>query len=735
MTIYNSTFLAANSEVFVGSKECVSCHQKQFDEWRTSDHSKSMAEATKDSVLGNFNDYKVIFHNVENIFYIENEKYWVKITDPDGNIETHQILYTFGHWPLQQYLVETNNGHIQVFNVAWDSRKKTDNGQKWFHLRPEENINPEHIFFWKRHFQNWNSRCADCHSTNMEKRYDPVKHAYDTKWSEINVACEACHGPASEHVKLAESNQITAQDNGFTQKASEPLSWSFNKTDPIAKPKGTKNKNELNMCGSCHSHRTQLQTKSQGINFHDSSRLQLLNQNSYFSDGQIREEVFVLGSFLQSKMHAQGVTCSNCHNPHSGKVLIEGNGLCNQCHLPQRYNTREHHQHDLESTGAVCVNCHMPNRTYMQVDDRRDHNFNIPRPGLSLELGVPNACVSCHDQKQNSWASKELLMWGVNPIADHWSKLKYRAQLSDVLVTLPLTNIVKDGALPDIISASLLQQLSNMPTRASINVAQSKLNDPSPLIRRAAVIALQALSAESRWQLLSSHLKDDSRSVRYQIAETLADVLLQLPIEKQTELSVLINEYRDTLNVTSDSPITQLAIATLEFKLGNNQESEKAYIQALRIEPNFLPALLNLADFYRGLSQGIKSKELYKRALKIAPDSAVTWHSYGLFLIRQKEYEKSLSYLKMATEQTDSLPRYAYVYAIALDNNKQTNEAIKVLVRANEQWPNQYDLLMTLVSYLEKTGNITNVLQYVSALTAIAPDDQNVKKLFNRYNK
>ena len=723
--------------MFSGSTICAGCHQRQFNEWINSDHFKSMAEASSDSVLADFDNVTVSFHKIKSHFFKRDGKFWVTTANDKGQQQTFQILYTFGHSPLQQYLVETGDGHIQALNVAWDSRTKQEGGQRWFHLRPDEAINSQHPFYWTRHFQNWNSRCASCHSTNLSKNYNVDQHTYKTQWSEINVACEACHGPGSKHVALAQAKKYSKSNTGFSHQLPQSPNWQFKQGESIAQPIGEKNRDHINMCGNCHALRTQLMDNSLGEDFHDSSHLQLLNQPSYFSDGQIREEVFVLGSFLQSKMHAKGVNCSNCHNPHSGKVIIEGNGLCNQCHKPQVYDVPGHHHHPENSTGSACVNCHMPNRTYMQVDERRDHSFTIPRPDLSLELGVPNACATCHQDevKRNPlWASQQLSKWEKLTNYDHWSHLNYRAQQGDVLVTRPLVALVGDDSLSAMIRGSLLEKLANMPSRVSVEAALKSLQDESPLVRRAAVTSLRNLPARTRWELLESHMKDSSRSVRFQIAEVLSDVLMQLPEEQRGDLSRLIKEYRESLIVSADSPATQLTIASLEMRLGNIEKAEQAFQQALRIEPNYVPALINMADYYRSTGRESKSESLLQKALEIAPESGAAHHSYGLLLVRNQDYAGALPYLKAAIHMEDAQPRYAYVYAVALDNRGNTGEAIKVLADANERLVNQYDLLMTLILYLEKTGNTMSIYKYLSALTAIAPNQAEVKKLVKKYS-
>ena len=742
-----TTYVEAAPE-YLGAKVCKGCHAIQYEEWQQSDHSKAMAIATVDNVLGNFSDITVNFHGIKSRLYREKERFLIDTADKQGSTSTFEIKYTFGFYPLQQYLVELDDGFIQVLNIAWDSRTAKQGGQRWFHLQPDENITPEHPFFWNRHFQNWNSRCADCHSTNVTKNYSAYLHSYKTTWSEINVACEACHGPGSEHVSMASNNKFTEPGKGFPFNLERTPSWSFTVGDAIANPKGLKTPTHINMCGRCHSRRSQLVEKAAGQDLDDTAALQLLNSESYFPDGQIRDEVFVLGSFLQSKMHAAGVTCSNCHNAHTGKVRIEGNGLCSQCHLAEVYDTPEHHHHKKNTNGAACVNCHMPERTYMQVDPRRDHKFGVPRPDLSLALGVPNACTDCHQQgeglgshqknksgkeKDNIWALKSLVDWGVKFEDKHWSSLNHRIQQGDILATRPLTQAVMKGDLPDVISAGLLQQLESTPSRVSVETAVKSLKHNSPIVRKAAVRALKAISPAMRWQLLSPYMDDPSLSVRVEIADALVDTYNDLSIDLQVKLGALIDEYRASLMVSAGSPATQATLANLEARLGNNEAAEKALLQALRIEPGYVPALLNLADYYRASGREAEVEPLLKRALKVAPDSGAAHHGYGLFLVRQQNYDAALPYFEAAIKQADAVPRYAYVYAVALASKGQTEKAIGILTAAAERWPNQYEILLLLVNYLDQSGNIKLAMNYLSKLSAIAPSAPEVKRLIEKY--
>ena len=141
------------------------------------------------------------------------------------------------------------------------------------------------------------------------------------------------------------------------------------------------------------------------------ARVALLEPGLYHPDGQILEEVYVYGSFVQSRMHSAGVTCSDCHDPHALNVRSAGNALCSRCHQSAAYDTPAHHFHEPESTGASCVECHMPATTYMVNDPRRDHSIRVPRPHLSVQLGTPNACTDCHTDRSADWAAGFVDLW------------------------------------------------------------------------------------------------------------------------------------------------------------------------------------------------------------------------------------------------------------------------------------------------------------------------------------
>lgn len=731
---------------YVGSSRCAACHQQQYEDWQESDHFQSMLPASGDNVLGDFNDVEVTFHNIktrfsqkikaggDSVFFIETE-------DETGSRKSFKVDYTFGFYPLQQYLIARDNGHIQAFNIAWDSRPQIEGGQRWYHLQPDEDISAQHPFFWTGSFSNWNSRCAECHSTNLEKNYSAETFSYNTTWSEVNVACEACHGPGKNHVNLVESEQFSDDNTGFVTYQNPGVVFAFNEGEAIASPLSQKSPHvtaqidEINTCGRCHSRRMQLGSSEVGDDFNNQYLLQLLDSPLYFHDGQIQDEVFVLGSFKQSKMHQQGVTCSHCHNPHSGKLKASGNAVCTQCHQQQVYDVPTHHQHN---DGLVsCVDCHMPERTYMGVDPRRDHSFVVPDLITSQQHDSPLVCGNCHSEKDQSWLQKAFSFWPkqAERASDHWAGINKRASQADASVTSELVAALNDK--PDLIKATLLQKFTNFPSQVGFEAAQAHLRDPNPLVRRAAIAVFASAPANVRWQFLSPLLEEKLAAVRYDLAQALIELTPMmansgLPVVQRKRFQQLMRDYKQYLDFNADSPNGQLALAQYYRYHNDLSASENAYRNALKISPNSVRVLVNYSDFKRQQGDAVTAEKLLMQALVVAPDSAAAQHSMGLSLVRKKAYQQALKHLKAAAELLDSTARYAYVYAVALEGQNQRAQAILFLESAVKRYPGQPDLLLSLVLYLQSEGELKRARHYLSELSRIAPGSPQVKQLQQR---
>jgi len=415
---------ASSAPTFVGSETCAGCHRVEASLWRGSQHSHAMAHADDKSVLGDFADASFDYYDVRSRFFRKDGKVFVETDGPDGTLGTFEIKYTFGVDPLQQYLIEFPDGRLQALSIAWDSRPKQQGGQRWFHLYPNEQIKHDDVLHWTKLNQNWNFMCAECHSTGVRKNYDEVSDRFATTFAEISVGCEACHGQGSRHVAWARDQKrlwpLRKPDDptmGLAERLTErrDATWSMNPVtgNAIRSSLPRLLRAEVETCGLCHARRGQSsEAWLPGRWLSDTHMVAPIRQGLYHADGQMLDEVYNYGSFKQSRMFAAGVTCSDCHEPHSGKLRASGDGVCHQCHASEKYAAASHHRHPLPRAGAgkegaalACASCHLPARTYMVVDRRHDHSFRIP--GRSCSLGSPrasgSAAVSC---RSTFWRSR-----------------------------------------------------------------------------------------------------------------------------------------------------------------------------------------------------------------------------------------------------------------------------------------------------------------------------------------
>ncbi|WP_353405944.1 tetratricopeptide repeat protein [Pseudoteredinibacter isoporae] len=661
---------------WLGSEQCKTCHEVEYQQWQGSHHDWAMRPARAPFVLGDFSDITFEHFGDKSRFYRKGEDYFVDTQNAQGKLQSFNVAYTFGFYPLQQYLLQMPKGHLQALTIAWDSRPATEGGQRWFHLYPNEKIGADDPLHWTGAYFNWNSRCAECHSTNLQRNYQPETHSYQTQWSEVNVACEACHGPGGAHLKWAKAGA-----NGADKKISRLHAngrWVLKAGEFIAKrEQGPRvqgeQSNQISVCGSCHSRRRLLGEKrphDAGETFQAQHALQSLMEPLYHRDGQIQDEVFVLGSFMQSKMYQHGVECSNCHEPHSLALKAPGNAVCSQCHVPAVYDQPKHHHHPVDSRGAQCVNCHMPETNYMVVDPRRDHSLRIPRPDLSDESGSPNACVQCHQDRSNEWASKHFKNW----LRDAGKPLPKKTALAETEPGKLLSRVSQE---PPVVAATILERLAQAPSHQSLLVAQSRLHHAEPMLREAAVNFLAVLPLPQRVQELLASLDEPVMAVRLAIArQTLGADLSTLDSEQSRALKGLWQDYWQSLLFHQDTAAGQLNLGLYHLAFAQLDLAEARYRKAITMEPMHLGAHLNLADVLRQRGKTQESLRLLRKISRALPQSAAAQHALGLALVRHKDYESALQALKEAAKLEPSNRRYGYVYAVALHSSNRSREAL-----------------------------------------------------------
>jgi tetratricopeptide (TPR) repeat protein len=657
-----------------------------------------MQEATEKSVLGSFDDVNFRYAGIVSTFFKRDGKFFVRTDGPDGKLADFEIKYTFGVTPLQQYLVEFPGGRLQAFSIAWDTRPKEQGGQRWFHLYPSERITHTDELHWTGPRQNWNFMCADCHSTNLRKNYDPTRRAYHTTWSEIDVSCEACHGPGSRHVTWAKHeegwNKVDARSKGLVVALNEGKdgTWAYDPQSGMPKrspPRHTET--EIQVCAPCHSRRAQLFDDARpGQPLMESYLPSLLVEGLYHADGQIDGEVYVYGSFLQSRMYRAGVTCSDCHDPHSLALKTPGNGVCQQCHAAEKYETVAHHFHPPGSAGASCVECHMPAKNYMVVDPRRDHSFRIPRPDLSVQLGTPNACNNCHSDRPAVWAAAKVREWyGHEPAGyQRYAEALQAARSGALDAEVRLLALLRDHDQPAIARATAAMALRDWLSPQTLNALTDALRDPNPLVRMAALEALERMPLEPRWQLARHLLRDPVRTVRALAASTLADIPLErLAPSERADFERASNEYVAAQRQNADSAAAQVNLGNFYVARGQADRAEHTYREALALDSNWVPAYVNLADLLRRQNRDPEGEHVLRAGIDRQPEAAALYHSLGLLQVREKHLSAALASLERAAELAPEETRYSYVYAVALHSAGRTREALAVVDKALQRTP------------------------------------------------
>lgn len=723
----------------VGAAACAACHVEEAEAWRGSHHDLAMQEARPETVLGDFSDQSFSYYGVTSRFFAHDGKFFVNTDGPDGKLTDYTIKYTFGVWPLQQYLVELPGGRLQALPLAWDARSKDEGGRRWFHLYPDEHIDHRDVLHWTGRYQNWNLQCASCHSTNLRKGYDAAGDRYETRYSELNVACEACHGPGSAHVEWADRSEPpygTDDDKGLlvTLRSRWNQAWkvpapgaSFAYRDQAADPSVN------DVCAPCHARRSTLsEVETPGSPLAQTHRLAVLTPPLYYPDGQQKDEVYVWGSFVQSTMYQKGVTCIDCHEPHTAQLRAQGNALCGRCHQASRFDTEQHHFHRNGSSGAQCVECHMPARNYMVIDARRDHSIRVPRPDLSQTLGSPNACTQCHADKPLTWATAALDQWygAAWRARPHYGTTLHAGATQGVRAVPALVELAQDENAPSLVRATAATLLQPFMRRDLLIAARALLKDPEPEVRIAALGLVEPADPVNRVLAASPLLKDPVRGVRVEAARILADVPDdQFPENRRGARAAALNEYLAALRNDADWPTANTSLGNLYMRQGKTEQAIAAYERALALDPDFSVAYANLADLYRADGNDETAARILRRGLERLPQAPDLHHALGLLLVREGERPAAIDELEQAAQLAPDNSHYAYVYAVALHSSGRPDKALEVLHEADVLHPNTPEIIATLVSIHREKGDLQAARNYARRLAEALPEDPAVRQL------
>ncbi|WP_136481748.1 tetratricopeptide repeat protein [Cognatitamlana onchidii] len=682
----NSTTLSfhAGPSKYVGSKQCVSCHAEAYNTWKGSHHDLAMQIANDSTVLGDFNNVKTEIDGVKYTFYKTGSEYHVTITELDNTTQNYKISYAFGVTPLQQYLVDFEDGKKQVLRVTWDAIKK-----QWYHQYKGDRIQAHDWLHWTRGAQNWNTMCAECHSTNLIKNYDTDSDTFKTVYDEINVACESCHGPANNHINWANA----APQDSHTY---------------ILSGKGQEQ--QMNLCAPCHARRVKLTPNLKpGETFENQYMLQNITSNFYHGDGQINDEDYVFASFKQSKMFSEGVTCTDCHNAHSLKPKFEGNQLCTQCHVASTYDSKQHHFHEANTASSLCVNCHMTGKTYMGNDFRRDHSFRIPRPDQSEVYGTPNACTGCHQDKTDAWAAKTVVKWYGPERADHFSDALLVSNKSNISLDerKMLDYFINDLTYPTIARATVIENLPYY-TQESFKSLNIALNDASPSVRYNALLKFRGLPPEIRRATAVKHMSDSIRLVRIGAAQIVMDMdLNQFDPKDVPGIEAAKGELENMLFSNTDFSTGRMQLGDYFMQTNDINNAIKHYEVALEMDSLLIPVYSNLATAYALNKEHGKAEETLDNWIKFEPEQGRPHYLKALLYFEMQKNDAAVAQLELAIRKNPKDTRSMYNLATYYyQENRDAKKAEFYINKALRLEPENKDFKYLLALIYKNLGQV-----------------------------
>lgn len=703
----------SNKNSYVGDQSCKNCHASQYKDWLTSDHFKAMQEPTDSTVLGNFNNATFTADGVKSTFFKRNNKFFINTQGEDGKNHDYEVKYTFGYFPLQQYLVAFSGGRLQATRASWDSRAK-----KWFHQYAGKKIDPHDWLHWTGNAQNWNTMCAECHSTDLKKNYDIQSDTYHTTFSVLNVSCEACHGPGKLHEDFVNSDDYkknkTSNRPGLFIKA------------------GNEQKTQINICAPCHAVKSNISAdKINSGELLDDYIPAVPTTERFFADGQIRDEDYEYTSFLQSKMYRREVRCSNCHNPHSGKVLYTTNQLCLQCHA-KTYDLPAHTFHAVNTEGAQCKNCHMPERTYMGNDTRRDHSFRVPRPDLTVQYGTPNTCNSCHSDKTAQWAADAVKKWYGPKRQYHFADDLVPGSELNANSEFHLTKLLGDTSVPSMAKAAAVNYLGGINTQSSLNTLLKYLQDENAQVRYEALRSLLKFQITPYINSIAPLLSDKVRAVRIAAADLFLNIPVQnFPVQYRNAFTTAFSELNQYLFHQADFAHGNIAIGDYFMKLQDTKNAEKFYLRALAKDSLANLTRLNLSTLYNMEGRNDDALKMLHAAERVDNRNPQVYYDLALLQNEMGNREAALHNFENAYKLHPENPRLFYNYGLLLHQTGDNKKAIRVLEDGLEVDKSSADIYYALTFVYYDTKQIPQARKYATILKSLDPDNPNYQQLFS----
>lgn len=701
---------------YVGDKACQGCHAKEYDLWRQSDHYQAMLPANDTTVLGDFSNQQLTADGVVSRFFMKDGKYVINTEGPDGKNHDYEVLYTFGHKPLQQYLVAFPGGRMQVPRVSWDVVKK-----KWFHQYSGQKISHADWLHWSQGGQNWNTMCASCHSTNLQKNYFAEADSFHTTWSVMNVSCESCHGPASKHVEFMATSY----------KAGETPAQTF--LYPIDSPHTA----QVDACAPCHARKADIGAglfkPGPLMDYHIA---EIPTTEFFYADGQVNDEDYIYTSFRQSKMYHRGVKCSNCHDPHSGKTLYVASQTCLQCH-EKKYDGIEHHKHNPAKPAVAqqlsCISCHMPSKYYMGNDLRHDHSFRVPRPDLTVQYGTPNACNSCHKDKTAQWAADAVVGWYGAQRKYHYAEDLIPGSKAEAAAVPHLEKLMQDTAVPAIVQAAAIQYLRALPGERSFSTISTALRHPDDQVRYRAVHGImQFPMGQWRDQVLPL-LTDKVKAVRIAAADALLGLRPEeVPMEYRDAWMSAKQELQQYVMYQADFAVGNVMIGDHYYRQNDLVNAEKYYRRGLQKDGMMNYARFNLSALLNTQGRNADALKVLEDAQRSDPSNERVYYNLALLYAEMKDLPAAMKNFEKAVKLNSQDPRVYYNFGLLKQQSGAAVEAEKLFRKGLQIVPMDPALNYALAVLYLQQGKPSQAMEPAAILKRIDPANPNYQQLFQQ---
>jgi predicted CXXCH cytochrome family protein len=442
-------------------------------------------------------------------------------------------------------------------------------------------------------------------------------------------------------------------------------------------------------------------------------------------------------------MFQKGVGCLSCHDAHTAKVKLAGNALCLQCHTAKAnpalpafasaagdFDTPAHHFHKLGFAGASCVSCHMPARNYMQIQARPDHSMRVPRPDLSVKIGTPNACTTCHADKPAQWAADQVARW-------YGPKRRQEARFGEAFAAAragqpqaleALAKLAVDAAQPAIVRASALAGL-RADGHSGISERIQATRDADPEVRAAAADSFDAVPAAQRLYALAPLLSDPVRAVRIAAARGLSSEPQDQITTLRPAFETALAEYVAAQDVSLDMPGAQLNLGVVYQNTGRLELAEKHYLQALKIDPDFTAARANLAQFYSSTARNADAERVLTEGLKRVPAIGELQYSLGLLLAEEGRIDEAAAALAKAAGLLPERSRVHYNLGLALQQLGRRPSAEGALLQAQKLDPGDPAICYALAIFYAQGRQQTQALAWAEKVLVLDPANAQARQL------